>query len=373
MFDEKFITAISNSDIQEFNRWITFHGVKAVVANSGKKSSLNKGKDWLTALMYYGQTLHKWAVSDLCSEHNANYVFEHMFSTLILYDDKAELAQKCGLVFSQKMFGKPPLPLWANLISMVEKNQTGLLQHIFSHDDFQKHLTSSSRDARNGMENFFKTTIVSSRNNEENQSWWRTFRNNMPEYHNSWLTAYINALMYFNFDKEAHNIFNSSSFLKWDANNQFLKYLCQNHTLAVTHRATHPEFLNPTVLPMYYGQMLWNTIALNDKIGISSFIEARVGLEPPFEQIVLSCLQSAERAVKGLKSSAKQKALDGWRAQRAIKMVFDALDEDMIATLMPYKNDMWDRLKITEQPYILAHILQNEVGAGQRVNTGRKL
>lgn len=373
MFDEKFIEAIENRDIEKFHQWIIHHGVENVVANSGQKSVLHRGKNWLTVLMHYGPTLHKWAVSDLCSQQTASFVLEHNFLTLILYDDKAELAKKCDAVFAQKMFHKTPLSLWGALFSMIEKNQTGLLLHIFSHKDFQKHLTLFSRDSRNGMEEFFKKTIVSSRNTEGNQSWWSTFRNNTPKYHNSWATAYMNALTYYDFSEEVGNFLSSSAFLAWDTPKQFLKHWGQHHTLISRRFSAAPKFLDSTVLPLYYGQLLWNNIALNDQNRISSLIETFASSTTPFHEIVLGCLQSAERAVKGLKPSAKQKALIHWNAENAMAMLFDALDEEMIATLMPHKNDLWDLLNITNHPYVLACVLKNEVGDGQWVHKWRKL
>lgn len=371
MFDENFVRTIERGHVGEFDSWIRQWGVEHVVERSSKNEHIANKHHWIAILMHYFPTMRAWALSGLCAQSEAEYVFDRLFNNLIINDNDGLLSKRCNTVFSQHMFEMTHLKIWQTMDLIVSQHQNGLLTHILQHPDFQKYLTSRQNDAQKGMRTTFSKMIVASRN--VNQSSWTVFRDHMPPYNCSWLIPYVDSLLQYRFDGVVANLLGGDTFKQWSEHPLFVQEWAKKHSLTSSTQFKNLSFLNPEIAPIYHGTVLWNSIVNESDDCVVSLVEFGPK-DVPFEHVVLECFQAAERSVKGLRLHKKHDQLR--RCEDNMIALFDALDDQTLRCLVQHKTDVWDWINISNNPRVLSHTLHaavEEHGAKGVTVKGRKI
>lgn len=370
MFDAPFIEIISSQDPQRFDQWIKQWGVVEVVAASGKNAPIGGKKDWISVLLYYFPTMHKWATSDVCSQQDADFVFDALFGNLIINDNNGDLAKKCDTVFTKHIFQKTSKSLWAALGEMTQKNHNGLLAHILSHPQFQPYLTASDRVSRKGMRTFFVEMILGARLTEH--SAWSMFQNNMPSYHTAWVSAYVDSLMRFGFDRVVNELFDNPRFCAWADESQFVKNWVVHHHLSGLNFTTPPKFVGVDHLPVYYGKALWNTVSIQTTNDVNALIAQLCRHNVSLPLVVVECLAAAERSVKGFNAAKKHAALRNETIQNNMNAVIDRLDDDQLCKLIARRTRAWGLMDFPQHPRVLSQTLHANVKDMENTQRVRK-
>lgn len=363
MFDDTFMDIIEHTDIVRFDQWIKKWGVEQVVAHS-QKSQIGEKKHWITVLLNYFPTLHAWAVSDMCAPKDAEYILEHMYQAVMNNDHNGLLAKKCAGVFAQKMFHSHRSVL-KSMKWMVENHHDGLLEYIFSHPDFQKHLICTQSKSQTHLQSLFSTMIAVSR--KTNNSAWERFRNTMPAYHNGWLVPYTNALLNYHFTDMVEKLLAQPDFKQWEGAQAFVSNWAGNHTLSISSflQPTHcsqyspPKFLDATHLSVYYGKVLWNSIESGTH-NSESVYEAlkQMSTVVACRDILVECFNAAERSVKGLKQENKEEQLRPHACH--LSYILDCLDDDDVRAIVAQRPKAYEWIGLHNHPRALKMVL-NEV------------
>lgn len=355
MFDAPFIEIISAEDIHRFDQWIKQWGVADVVAKSGKNAPIGDKKNWITVLLHYFPTMHKWAISNMCSQQDADYVFELLFNNLIINDSNGDLAKKCDTVFTKHMLHKSAKSLWSALGGMAQKNHNGLLNYIFSHPQFQDYLTASDQASREGMRTFFVEMILGARHTH--QSAWSMFQKNMPVYHTAWMSAYTDALMGYRFDHVVNELFDDRTFFTWAAKSQFVKTWATQHQLSGSNFTLCPKFLDTDDLPVYYGTTLWNTVNAHPTNEVNKLLTQLCGQNVSLSLIVVECIATAQRSVKGVRVVKKHALLRTETVQNNMNTVIDRLDDEQLRELIAHRTRVWGEMDFLQHPRIVSQTL----------------
>lgn len=366
MFDSTFIEIINTQNVQRFDQWIKQWGVADVVARSGKSAQIGEKKHWMSVLLHYFPTMHKWATSEVCSQQDADCVFDALFGNLIINDNNGDLAKKCDRVFAKHMLHKSPKLLWAALGEIAQKNHNGLLAHIFSHPQFQHYLTTSDRASRWGMQKFFVEMILGARHTQH--SAWSMFQKNMPAYHTAWMGAYMDSLMRYGFDDVVNTLFNDSAFRAWAEESQIVKIWATHHHLSGPNFAAHPKFVSEDNLLAYYGQILWNTVKAHPTKDVNTLVTQLCGQHVSLPLIVVECIAAAGQAVKGASVIKKSTELRSETLQSNMNAIIDRLDDKQLGKLIAHRTKVWSLMDFPQHPRILSQTLQHHVehfGASQ--------
>lgn len=380
MFDDTFMDIIAHTDIVRFDQWIKQWGVENVVAKS-QKSQIGEKKHWITVLLHYFPTLHAWTVSDLCAPKDAEYVLEHMYEAVINNDRNGALAKKCDRVFAQQMFHSHRSVL-QSMIGMMKNHHNGLIEHIFAHPDFQKHLWSTQSKSQTDLQSLFSTMIIASRTMRHSVglSVWERFRETTPAYHIAWLIPYTNALLNYNFTNVVEELMARPDFKQWEGGDAFVDTWVRKHTLQISHfsettyavKYAPPAFLDAKHLSTYYGKVVWNSIegGAYNSISVYDALE-QMSTTVPRCDILLECFNAAERSVKGMKKETKCEKLQPHACH--LSYILNRLNDDEMRAVVVQRPKSYEWMGLHNHPRALSMVLNAHMETARPTTRRSKL
>lgn len=369
IFDAAFIDTVWRKDVHEFDAWVKRWGVACVVERTRKHEHMADKGNWVKILLGYPPTMQKWMASDLCAQTDAEYMFDHLFDQLINVDHNGALSKKCKTSFAKHMFTMTHQSLWQKITQIVGQHHNELLLHIVHHPEFNTYLISERNVAQEGMRDMFSKMIVGSRNVEDPS--WNAFCQNMPPYNRSWLVPYIDSLLVHRFENVVIKLLESDTFQQWNANGEFLKEWAQRHTLTLGDEAQKVSFLDPATLPIFYGTLLWNTIAHKKHQQVDGVLKKFDALTVPIENILVHGFVAAERSVKNLSVDKKERRLR--QVEDNLVAIFDDLSDQTLDNLIAHKTVAWDWCNISNHPRVVSRVLHTALATKGRTSGGRKI